>query len=55
MMEMLGVERKARKLRCDSLLEQFNITKLRKALAMSLSGGEAAGWKLPAAWSPIPS
>jgi lipopolysaccharide export system ATP-binding protein len=40
MMEMLGVDRKTRKLRCDSLLEQFNITKLRKSLAMSLSGGE---------------
>jgi lipopolysaccharide export system ATP-binding protein len=40
MMEMLGVDRKARKLRCDMLLEQFNITKLRKSLAMSLSGGE---------------
>lgn len=40
MMEMIGVERKARKLRCDELLEQFNITKLRKSLAISLSGGE---------------
>jgi lipopolysaccharide export system ATP-binding protein len=40
MMEMLGVDRKARKLRCDMLLEQFNIARLRKSLAMSLSGGE---------------
>ena len=40
MMEMLGVDRKSRRLRCDELLEQFNITKLRKSLAMSLSGGE---------------
>lgn len=40
MMEMLGVERKARWRRCDELLEQFRITKLRKSYAMSLSGGE---------------
>ena len=40
MMEMLGFDRKSRRRRCDELLEQFNITKLRKSLAMSLSGGE---------------
>jgi lipopolysaccharide export system ATP-binding protein len=40
MMEMLGVDRAARTKRCDQLLEQFNITKLRKSLALSLSGGE---------------
>jgi lipopolysaccharide export system ATP-binding protein len=40
MMEMLGVSRKERRRRCDELLEQFNITKLRKSLALSLSGGE---------------
>jgi lipopolysaccharide export system ATP-binding protein len=40
MLEMLGVDPKARKQRCDELLEQFKITKLRKSLAMSLSGGE---------------
>jgi lipopolysaccharide export system ATP-binding protein len=39
-MEMLGMDRKTRKLRCDELLEQFAITRLRKARAMSLSGGE---------------
>ncbi|MCA9235277.1 MAG: LPS export ABC transporter ATP-binding protein [Planctomycetales bacterium] len=39
-MEMLGMPRKTRKRRCDELLEQFGITKLRKAKAMSLSGGE---------------
>ena len=39
-MEMLGVERKARRAKCDDLLEQFNITHLRKSYAMSLSGGE---------------
>ncbi|HEX3657068.1 MAG TPA: LPS export ABC transporter ATP-binding protein [Pirellulales bacterium] len=40
MMEMLGVDRRSRKIRCDELLEQFNISRLRKSLAMSLSGGE---------------
>jgi len=39
-MEMLGVEGKQRRQRCDELLEQFDITRLRKSLAMSLSGGE---------------
>jgi lipopolysaccharide export system ATP-binding protein len=39
-MEMLGMNRKVRRRRCDELLEQFGITKLRKAKAMSLSGGE---------------
>jgi lipopolysaccharide export system ATP-binding protein len=40
MMEMLGFDRRTRKLRCDELLEQFDITRLRKARADSLSGGE---------------
>lgn len=39
-MEMLGMNRKERRRRCDDLLEQFGITKLRKSKAMSLSGGE---------------
>jgi lipopolysaccharide export system ATP-binding protein len=39
-MEMLGMNRKDRRRRCDELLEQFGIEKLRKAKAMSLSGGE---------------
>jgi lipopolysaccharide export system ATP-binding protein len=39
-MEMLGMDRKARRRRCDELLEQFDITKLRKSRALSLSGGE---------------
>lgn len=39
-MQMLGMDRKTRRRRCDELLEQFGITKLRKAKAMSLSGGE---------------
>ncbi|MAT70280.1 MAG: LPS export ABC transporter ATP-binding protein [Planctomycetaceae bacterium] len=39
-MEMLGMPRKTRKRRCEELMEQFGITKLRKSKAMSLSGGE---------------
>ena len=39
-MEMLGMDRKSRQRRCDELLEQFDIARLRKARAMSLSGGE---------------
>jgi lipopolysaccharide export system ATP-binding protein len=39
-MEMLGMDRKRRRRRCDELLEQFGIAKLRKAKAVSLSGGE---------------
>lgn len=39
-MEMLGMDRKTRRARCDELLEQFGITKLRRSKAMSLSGGE---------------
>jgi lipopolysaccharide export system ATP-binding protein len=39
-MEMLGFDRRARRARCDELLEQFDITRLRKARADSLSGGE---------------
>jgi lipopolysaccharide export system ATP-binding protein len=39
-MEMLGVSRKRRRQRCDELLEQFGIARLRKSRALSLSGGE---------------
>lgn len=40
MMEMLGVDRPTRRRRCDELLEQFDIKRLRKSKAMTLSGGE---------------
>jgi lipopolysaccharide export system ATP-binding protein len=40
MLEMLGVDRATRKRRCGELLDQFDIARLRKSLAMSLSGGE---------------
>src|SRR5271156_5047579 len=39
-MEMLGMDRKTRRARCEELLEQFDIARLRKSRAMSLSGGE---------------
>jgi lipopolysaccharide export system ATP-binding protein len=39
-MEMLGFDRRTRTRRCDELLEQFDIARLRKATALSLSGGE---------------
>ncbi|MBS0207630.1 MAG: LPS export ABC transporter ATP-binding protein [Planctomycetes bacterium] len=40
MLEMLGADRAECRRRCDELLERFDITRLRKSLAMSLSGGE---------------
>lgn len=39
-MELLGLDAKTRKKRCAELLDEFDITKLRKAKALSLSGGE---------------
>jgi lipopolysaccharide export system ATP-binding protein len=39
-MQMLGFKRKRQKERCDELLEQFNITHIRKTSAGKLSGGE---------------
>lgn len=39
-MEMLGFDRRTRRRRCDELMEQFGITKLKRSRAMSLSGGE---------------
>ncbi|MCA9154331.1 MAG: LPS export ABC transporter ATP-binding protein [Planctomycetales bacterium] len=40
MLELLGVRGKARRQRCDALLEQFKITHIRKSGAAKLSGGE---------------
>lgn len=39
-MELLDMDRKTRKARAEELLHQFDIVKIRKSLAMSLSGGE---------------
>ncbi len=40
MMELLGINGKQRHTRCDTLLEQFQISGLRKSYAARLSGGE---------------
>ncbi|MEM9364594.1 MAG: LPS export ABC transporter ATP-binding protein [Planctomycetota bacterium] len=40
LLELLGVERKQRKQRTNELLEEFNITHIRKSRAAGLSGGE---------------
>lgn len=40
MMELLNIGWKERRARCAELLEQFQITKLRKSIASRLSGGE---------------
>ena len=39
-MEMLDMDRKTRRRRCNELLDQFDIARLRKSKAISLSGGE---------------
>ena len=39
-MELLGFDRRTRYRRCKELLDQFDITRLRRSLALSLSGGE---------------
>jgi lipopolysaccharide export system ATP-binding protein len=40
LLELLGMDRAARKARTDELLEEFNIAHLRKSRAAGLSGGE---------------
>ncbi len=40
MLELLGVRSRARRQRCQELLEQFNIAHIRHSKAASLSGGE---------------
>ncbi len=39
-MEMVGMNRTARRKRCEQLLEQFDITQIRKSKALYISGGE---------------
>jgi lipopolysaccharide export system ATP-binding protein len=39
-MELLGIDRRTRKVRTDELLEQFKISHIRKSNAARLSGGE---------------
>lgn len=40
LLELLGVDRRTRRRRTDELLEEFNITHIRKSKASGLSGGE---------------
>jgi lipopolysaccharide export system ATP-binding protein len=40
LLELLGMDRRARRRRTDELLEEFNITHIRKSKAAGLSGGE---------------
>ena len=40
LLELLGMDRKSRRRRTDELLEEFNITHIRKSKAAGLSGGE---------------
>jgi lipopolysaccharide export system ATP-binding protein len=39
-MELIGMDRKERRRRCDELIEQFDIAKIRKSKAHYISGGE---------------
>ena len=39
-LELLGIDRRTRRRRCDELLDQFGISRLKKSRALSLSGGE---------------
>jgi lipopolysaccharide export system ATP-binding protein len=39
-MELIGMDRRTRRLRCDELLEDFEIKHLRRSRAAKLSGGE---------------
>jgi lipopolysaccharide export system ATP-binding protein len=39
-MEMLGIERGERQRRCEELLNQFDIARIRKSTALYISGGE---------------
>ena len=39
-MELVGMDRKERRRRCDELIEQFDIVKIRKSKAHYISGGE---------------
>lgn len=39
-MELLGMDRRARRRRCEELLEDFDIKRIRRSRAMVISGGE---------------
>ena len=54
-LETTGLGRKARKARCDELLEQFGISHVRKQLALTLSGGEKRRLTIARSLVPNPS
>ncbi|MFH1918759.1 MAG: LPS export ABC transporter ATP-binding protein [Planctomycetota bacterium] len=53
-MEMLGMDRKTRRARCNELLAKFKITHLRKNKALSLSGGERRRLEIARALVSVP-
>ena len=54
-LELVEPNRKARKEQLDSLLEEFNITRLRKSPSMALSGGERRRCEIARALASRPS
>jgi lipopolysaccharide export system ATP-binding protein len=54
-LETTGLNRAARKERCDQLLEQFGIAHVRKQLALTLSGGEKRRLTIARSLVPNPS
>lgn len=54
-LETTGLDRAARRARCDELLEQFGITHVRKQVALTLSGGEKRRLTIARSLVPNPS
>ncbi len=54
-LETTGLDRAARRARCDQLLDQFGITHVRKQLALTLSGGEKRRLTIARSLVPNPS
>ena len=54
-LETTDLDRAARRLRCDQLLEQFGISHVRKQLALTLSGGEKRRLTIARSLVPNPS
>jgi len=54
-LETTGLNKAGRRERCDQLLEQFGITKVRKQMALTLSGGEKRRLTIARSLVPNPS